>query len=237
MKSSSQAAESTTLALAKTGIDGLDDVLSGGFTPHRLYLLEGVPGSGKTTLALQFLLEGARRGEPGLYVTLSETREELRAVARSHGWSLDPLALCELIPSEASLQPDAQYQMFHPSEVELNETTRAVLAEVERTKPSRIVFDSLSEMRLLAQNPLRYRRQILALKQYFVGRDCTVLLLDDRTSEVTDLQLQSISHGVVALEQMSPEYGAERRRLRVVKMGGVRVRGGYHDFVMEPGGL
>jgi circadian clock protein KaiC len=220
-----------------TGVAGLDDILGGGLTPNRLYLVEGNPGSGKTTLALQYLLEGARRGERGLYVTLSETGKELRGVARSHGWSLDGLALCELIPSEESLLPDAQPRMFHPSEVELSETTQAVLAEVERTQPGRVVFDSLSEMRLLAQNPLRYRRQILALKQFFAGRRCTVLLLDDLTSEATDLQLQSLAHGVVSLEHLAPEFGSERRRLRVVKMRGVAFRGGYHDFVIQRGGL
>src|SRR5579883_3343834 len=186
--------------LVPTGIEGLDNILGGGLTPNRLYLVEGDPGAGKTTLGLQYLLAGARRGDAGLYVSLSETKEELAGVARSHGWSLDALVVCELIPTEDSLLPDAQTRMFHPSEVELSETTRAVLAEVERTKPARVVFDSLSEMRLLAQNALPYRRQILALKQFFIGRQCTVLLLDDRTSEVTDLQLQSIAHGVLSLE-------------------------------------
>ena len=224
-------------ALVPTGTSGLDDVLGGGLTPRRLYLIEGDPGSGKTTLALRFLLAGAARGERGLYVTLSETREELDGVARSHGWTVDPATVCELIPSEASLLPDAQTRMFHPSEVELTETTTAVLAEVERAKPSLVVFDSLSEMRLLAQHPLRYRRQILALKQFFAGRNCTVLLLDDRTSEVGDLQLHSLAHGVVTLEQLAPEYGAERRRLRVVKMRGKPFRGGFHDFVIRRGGL
>jgi circadian clock protein KaiC len=220
-----------------SGIAALDDILGGGWTPDRVYLVEGDPGSGKTTLALQFLLEGVRLGETGLYVTLSETREELDGVARSHGWSLAGLEISELIPSEENLHEDAQTRMFHPSEVELIETTKAVLAEVERTRPTRVVFDSLSEMRLLAQNPLRYRRQILGLKQFFSGRRCTVLLLDDRTSEAADLQLHSLAHGVVTLEHLAPEYGSERRRLRVVKMRGRAFRGGYHDFVIRRGGL
>jgi circadian clock protein KaiC len=220
-----------------TGIAGLDDVLNGGLTPQRIYLIEGAPGAGKTTLALQFLLAGAQAGEVGLYVTLSETREELAGVADSHGWSLDGFTICELIPSEESLLPDSQARMFHPSEVELGELTQRVLDEVERTKPSRVVFDSLSEMRLLAQNPLRYRRQILALRQFFTERRCTVLLLDDKTSDANDLHLQSIAHGVVCLEHLAPEYGAERRRLRVIKMRGKSFRGGYHDFKIERGGL
>jgi len=224
-------------SLAATGIIGFDHIIGGGFTRNRLYLVEGNPGSGKTTLALQYLLEGARLGERGLYITLSETAEELRAVAASHGWSLDGVDLVELIPSDDSLTPDSQYTMFHPSEVELAETTKAVLAEVERINPARVVFDSLSEMRLLAQNSLRYRRQILALKQFFIGRQCTVLLLDDRTAETTDLQLQSIAHGVVSLEQLAPEYGAERRRLCVQKMRGRKYRGGFHDFRIVRGGL
>jgi len=170
-----------------TGVEGLDNVLNGGFTPNRLYLVEGVPGSGKTTLALQFLLAGAARGESVLYVTLSETLEELRGVASSHGWSLDTISVRELVPSEQSLLPDDQYTMFHPSEVELGETTKTILEDVDRLKPTRVVFDSLSELRLLAGNPLRYRRQILALKQFFVGRNCTVMLLDDMTSVDHDL--------------------------------------------------
>ena len=220
-----------------TGIPGLDHILGGGFTADRMYLIDGDPGAGKTTLALRFLLEGARAGEQVLYVTLSETQAELRAVARSHGWSLRHVTLLELVTPEESLAPESQITMFHPSEVELSETTRRVLDEVERIKPTRVVFDSLSEMRLLAQNPLRYRRQILALKQFFIGRHCTVLLLDDRTSDPSDLQLQSIAHGVISLEQLAPEYGAERRRLRVIKLRGTRFEGGYHDFVIARGGL
>jgi circadian clock protein KaiC len=227
----------SSLPQARTGIDGLDDILCGGLTPHRLYLVEGVPGSGKTTLALQFLLEGARAGEPVLYVTLSESKEELLAVAESHGWSLDNLTIRELVPSADSLMPDDQYTMFHPSEIELGETTRTILEDVERIKPTRVVFDSLSELRLLAGNPLRYRRQILALKQFFAGRRCTVLLLDDMTSTDHDLQVQSIAHGVLMLEQLNPDYGGDRRRLRVVKFRGVHFRGGYHDYVIRRGGL
>lgn len=221
----------------RTGIEGLDGILNGGLPPYRLYLVQGDPGAGKTTLALQFLLEGAKNGEKGLYVTLSETEEELRAVADSHGWALDGLILHELSRTEERLASDEQNTFFRPSEVELNETTQPVLDVVEKHKPARVVFDSLSEMRLLAGDPLRYRRQILALKQFFIGRHCTVLLLDDRTSASGDLQLQSLAHGVISLEQLSPEYGMERRRLRVVKLRGLRFRGGYHDFTIQTGGL
>src|SRR5687768_14177241 len=227
----------TSQTRAATGIEGFDDVLGGGFSSHRLYLIEGVPGSGKTTLALQFLMEGAQHGEPVLYITLSETEEELRQVAASHGWSLEGITIRELVPSEESLRPDEQYTMFHPSEVELSETTKTILADVERVKPTRVAFDSLSELRLLAGNPLRYRRQILALKQFFSGRKCTVLLLDDMTSTNHDLQVQSIAHGAVRLEQLYPVYGAERRRLIVLKFRGVRFRGGYHDYVIKRGGI
>ncbi|HYX39574.1 MAG TPA: ATPase domain-containing protein [Oligoflexus sp.] len=222
---------------AATGIPGLDDILGGGFPKTRVYLVEGDPGSGKTTMALQFLLEGLKQGESGLYVTLSETKDELLAVAESHDWNLDHLAIHELSFPEDKLTPGAYYTFFHPSEVELSGTTKSVLAEVERVKPVRVVFDSLSEMRLLARDPLKYRRQILGLKQFFIGRACTVLLLDDRTAPDGDLQLQSLAHGVVMLEQLSPLYGAERRRLRVIKMRGVKFRGGYHDFTIKKGGL
>ena len=216
---------------------GLDAILGGGLPIDRLYLLEGDPGTGKTTLALQFLLDGVRRGEAALYVTLSETTDELQAVADSHGWSLDGITIHELTPNDM-LSPDAQYTVFHPSEVELTDTMNVVFQTLDRVRPRRAVFDSLSEMRLLARDPLRYRRQILAIKQFFIGRQCTVLLLDDRTAEGGgDLQLQSLAHGVIRLEQLSPEYGGSRRRLRVMKLRGVEIRGGYHDFAIKRGGL
>ena len=222
---------------AATGIEGLDYILGGGFPINRMYLLEGDPGAGKTTMALQFLLEGARRGEPGVYATLSETEEELRDVAASHGWSLDGITICELQTAEESLKADSQYTLFHPSEVELSETTRAVLDTVERVKPLRVVFDSLSEMRLLARDSLRYRRQILALKHYFTGQSCTVLLLDYTGATTGDFQLQSLTHGVIAFEQIAPGYGGQRRRVRVQKVRGVAFRDGYHDYRITTGGL
>jgi circadian clock protein KaiC len=222
---------------SRTGIPGLDDVLAGGLIPHRLYLVEGNPGAGKTTLALQFLMEGARNHEKCLYITLSETKEELSAGAASHGFSLEGIEVVELTPDQNDLDGSTQVTMYPPSEVELHETTKRVLEAVERANASRVVFDSLSELRLLAQSSLRYRRQILALKQFFIGRRCTVLLLDDHTSEGSDLQLQSIAHGVVSLEHLSPVYGAARRRLRVLKFRSTDFRGGYHDFRIRRGGL
>lgn len=220
-----------------TGIEGLDDVLGGGFIPNRLYLIDGHPGSGKTTLALQYLFEGARSGEKVLYVTLSETREELLVTAESHGWSLDGLDVVELMPDDRKLDQDAQLTMYHHSEIELSDTTRQLLDAVETYNPSRVVFDSLSEMRVLAQNALRFRRQILGLKQFFTGRRCTAVMLDDRTGKDSDTHLYSIAHGVLSLEQLAPLYGAERRRLHLVKLRGAAYRGGYHDFVIRRGGL
>lgn len=222
---------------SSSGVPGLDNILHGGFISHRLYLVDGDPGAGKTTLSLQYLLQGVRAGEKCLYITLSETRDELVAGALSHGWSLDGIEIMELTTDESDLDGEGQITMYHPSEVELNETTKKVLDVVANLNPSRVVFDSLSEMRLLAQSSLRYRRQILALKQFFIGRNCTVLLLDDRTSEGSDLHLQSIAHGVISLEQMAPVYGAARRRLRVMKLRGTDFRGGYHDFAIAKGGI
>lgn len=223
--------------LLSVGVPGLDDVLGGGLEPNRLYLLEGTPGAGKTTIAMQFLLEGVTRGESVLYVTLSETETELRGVAASHGWDVSGIHVREMLPTQDSLQPEEQYTMFHPSEVELSETTLRILSDVEALKPSRIVFDSLSELRLLSGTSLRYRRQILALKQFFAGRQCTVLLLDDMTATEHDLQVQSIAHAVVRLEQSNSDYGASRRRLLVVKYRGQSFRGGYHDYKIHRGGL
>lgn len=221
---------------ASTGIEGLDYILGGGFPRNRMYLVKGDPGAGKTTLAMQFLLEGVRAGEPGVYATLSETEEELRDVARSHGWPLDGITICDLQASEESLKADSQYTLFHPSEVELSDTTRTVLDVVERVEPLRVVFDSLSEMRLLARDSLRYRRQILALKHYFTGRQCTVLLLDYGTQS-GEFQLESLAHGVMELEQLPPGYGGQRRRLRVHKVRGIPFRGGFHDYMIHTGGV
>jgi len=224
-------------ARARTGVPGLDSILHGGLIPSRIYLVEGSPGAGKTTLALQYLREGIAAGERCLYISLSETREELIAGAESHGMSLDGIEILELIASESELDGDNHLTMYHPSEIELTETTRKVLDVVERTNPRRIVFDSLSELRLLAQSSLRYRRQILALKQFFVGRHCTVVLLDDQTAEGPDLQLHSIAHGVIALEHRAPAYGRAQRQMRVVKFRGSDFRGGYHDMTIRRGGL
>jgi circadian clock protein KaiC len=221
----------------KSGVEGLDDILNGGFPSNHLYLVEGDPGTGKTTVALQFLLEGTRAGERCLYVTLSESRRELQGVAESHGWSLDSIPIFEMTPQEEDIDPDAQYTVFHPSDVELADTTASVLKQVDAVQPTRIVFDSLSELRMLARDALRYRRQILGLKRYFAGRNCTVLLLDDRTAEGHDLQLQSIAHGVIMMQSMEREFGVKRRRLEVRKLRGSRFREGFHDYTIETGGV
>jgi circadian clock protein KaiC len=220
-----------------TGIEGLDDILRGGLARNHLYLIEGDPGTGKTTIALQFLLEGARLGQKGLYITLSESKAELLEIAKSHGWSLEGVDLFELTPDENQLKAETQYTVFNPSEIELADTTSAVLAEVDRLQPTRLVFDSLSELRLLARDSLRYRRQILGLKRYFSGRKCTVLLLDDRTADGHDQQLQSIAHGVIMMESVEREYGIKRRRLEVKKMRGSEFREGFHDYTIRRGGV
>ncbi|MGE3849309.1 MAG: ATPase domain-containing protein [Gammaproteobacteria bacterium] len=222
---------------SRTGVVGLDEVLSGGLLPYRLYLVDGDPGAGKTTLALQFLLEGLRGGERCMYVTLSESKPELEAGAASHGWSLDGIEILELL-SEADMFDDAeQLTVLTESEVELSTTTRRILNAVEQYAPQRVVLDSLSDLRLLAQNSLRYRRQVVALKQFFLGRRCTVMMLDDRTMQGPDVQLHSIAHGVVALNSSTPAYGQTRRDLCVVKFRGSDFISGRHDFVIRGGGL
>lgn len=229
-----------TVPIASTGITGLDDVLHGGLVRNRLYLIEGTPGTGKTTLALQFLLEGVAQGERGLYITLSETAEELRAVAESHGWSLEGINIFELASGGDALDPDREQDLLHPWEVELGEVIKVITEEIEQLSPPRIAFDSLSELRLLAQDPLRYRRQILGLKQFVAGRNSTVLLLDDRSTVASggvDLQLHSICHGVLTLERLSVDFGINRRRIEVAKMRGTSYREGWHDFAIRTGGL
>ena len=222
-----------------TGVDGLDDILNGGLPKGHLYLVEGDPGTGKTTLALQFLLEGVERGEAGMYITLSESRSELEQVGASHGWSLRSITIYEMIPSDEDLSSDTQYTVFYPSDVELADTMTAILKQVEEIKPQRVVFDSLSEFRMLARDPLKYRRQILALKRYFAGRNCTVLLLDDRTAEgdTNDLQLQSIAHGVIKMQSLERDFGIKRRRMEVHKLRGSHFREGFHDYTIKTGGL
>lgn len=220
-----------------TGSDALDDILAGGYARSRVHLIEGRPGSGKTTLALQFLMAARERGESTLYVTLSEGRDELITAAATHGWSLDGIEIYELVPPELSLDPTREQSVVYSSDLELGETVRLVMDCVERVKPDCVVFDSLSDIRLLAGSPLRYRRQVLALKHYFTGKDITVIFVDDMTEEMDDANLHSLVHGVIRLEQLTIAYGAERRRLRVFKMRGRAFRGGYHDYVIRTGGL
>lgn len=220
-----------------TGISGLDNILSGGLPQGQMYLLEGDPGTGKTTLAMQFIMEGARKGEKTLYVTLSESRAELQGSARSHGWDPKDIPIAEFVPSEANLNPDQQYTVFHPSEIELAETISRLTKLIEEVRPDRLALDSLSELRLLAADTMRYRRQLLALKQFFAGRETTVLLLDDRTAEGSDLQLQSIAHGVIRLEKLSRNYGITRRRVEIMKLRGSAFREGFHDYTIAEGGV
>lgn len=225
------------LPRAATGVAGLDEVFDGGLARDRLHLLEGSPGTGKTTIALQFLLAGAQAGEVGIYVSLAETENELRDGAKSHGWAIgDNLVICELVPPESVLDPDHHQSLLYSSDLELGETVQRIFDAIERLKPMRVVIDSLSEIRLLAQSSLRYRRQILALKHYFARHKSTVILLDDLTTETTDRAVHSIAHSVIHLDQLAPIYGGERRRVRVVKCRGQTFRGGYHDFIIGKGG-
>ncbi|MBV8308437.1 MAG: circadian clock protein KaiC, partial [Gammaproteobacteria bacterium] len=238
MASTPLSASSTDIS--PSGIEGLDQLLNGGLPRSCFYLVQGDPGSGKTTLALQFLLEGVRRGEPAFYITLSETKAELEKVADSHGWSLEHIPLLELSAIDALLRPEAQTTVFHPSEVELNKVTRLLLTEIRKHHSARVVFDSLSEFRLLAETPLRYRRQLLNLKQELAGQRCTVLLLDDKMDAARigpDPHVLSLAHGVIEMEQLAPDYGKSRRRLRIMKLRGVSFREGYHDYLIETGGL
>src|SRR5581483_7575224 len=222
---------------AKTGIEGLDYILGGGFPRNRIYLIEGHPGSGKTTLGLQFLLEGLKQGETGLCVSLSENKEELALVASSHGWSVDGLHLYELEKLEDQFKPETQYTVFHPGEVELSYTINQIRRCIELIKPARVVFDSLSELRLLAEDALRFRREMLGIKQFLSERQCTALMLDDVGYNASEPQVRSIVHGVIMLERVPSEYGASRRRLSVIKMRGVKFRDGFHDFSILTGGL
>ena len=239
-KSAATASTKVTDVNCPSGIEGLDDILAGGLPSQGFYLIQGDPGSGKTTLALQFLLEGLRRGEKVFYITLSETRQELLQVARSHGWSIDKIPVLDLSAVESLLRPEAQTTVFHPSEVDLTKVSQLLLDEVRKVKPKRVAFDSLSEFRLMAETALRYRRQLLTLKQQFAKLKSTVLLLDDKMDKsgtVIDPHVLSLTHGVIEMEQLSPDYGTSRRRLRVSKLRAVKFREGYHDYIIATGGL
>src|ERR1700749_4454975 len=226
------------LPRASTGVAGLDDILDGGLARNRLHLLEGSPGTGKTTIALHFLMAGAAVGETGIYVSLAETEHELREGARSHGWEIHPrVGIVELLEPESVLDPDQHQSLLYSSDLELGETVQRIVDAIEHLKPKRVVIDSLSEIRLLAQNSLRYRRQILALKHYLARYNSTVVLLDDMTTESIDRAVHSTAHCVIHLDQLTPNYGGERRRLRIVKCRGQSFRGGYHDFCIELGGI
>src|ERR1700744_5596328 len=229
---------SELLPRAPTGIAGLDDILGGGIARNRLHLLEGSPGTGKTTIALQFLLAGAAAGEAGIYVSLAETEHELRDGARSHGWTIGPkVEIFELAPPESVLDPEQHQSLLYSSDLELGETVKRIFDAIERLKPKRIVIARLSAIRLLAQGSLRYRRQILALKHYFAQNNSTVIMLDDLTTEGMDRAVHSIAHSVIHLDQLAPVYGGERRRLRIVKCRGQNFRSGYHDYIIRSGGI
>ncbi len=220
-----------------TGCEGLDDILNGGFPRGRLYLIEGDPGAGKTTLALQFSLDGVKKGERVLYITLSESRSELVHAAESHGLSLDQIEIVELLPNESDLLPEQQYTVFHPAEVELSDRMLRIVKEVQRLRPERLVIDALSELRMLAKDPLRYRRQILSLKDFMADQECTVLLLDDRSSREPDLQLHSVVHGVLSMDRVPREYGKTRRQIEIVKLRGAPYSEGFHDYAIRTGGV
>lgn len=224
-------------ARASTGCSGLDNILNGGFPKGRLYLVEGDPGAGKTTLALQFTLDGVKKGERTLYITLSESRSDLAHAAASHGFSLNKVEIVELLPNESDLLPEQQYTVFHPAEVELSDRMQRIVQEVQRVRPERLVIDALSELRMLAKDPLRYRRQILSLKDFMADQQCTVILLDDRSSRDPDLQLHSIVHGVISMDKVPREYGKTRRQIEIVKLRGTPYREGYHDYTIQTGGV